>query len=115
MPIFGQSNNAIDVSETHIVPEKIPVPIRIQEYGVGIFRAAFTKSALKKVLRKNHVTVNGIPATSATFIRGGEHIRLSIPPKTRPGKKLVLPLKVLFEDDYLAVVHKPAGHPGQRQ
>ncbi len=26
-----------------------------------------------------------------------------------PKKKLIFPLKVLFEDDYLAVIHKPAG------
>nr|WP_094766780.1 RluA family pseudouridine synthase [Pseudozobellia thermophila] len=76
---------------------------------MGLFRAAFTKSALKKALKKDYVTVNGVLATSGTFIRGGEHIELSIPPKAGPKKKLIFPLRVLFEDDYLAVVHKPAG------
>jgi len=48
-------------------------------------------------------------ATSATFINGGECISLSIPNQTYPKKNLILQLEVLFEDDYLAVIHKPAG------
>ena len=68
-----------------------------------------TKSALKKALKKKYITVNDVIATSATFINGGEIIRLSIPEKVSGKKRLVFPLKVLFEDDHLAVIHKPAG------
>ncbi len=32
-----------------------------------------------------------------------------IPEESTPKKKLILPLTVLFEDEYLAVIHKPAG------
>lgn len=87
----------------------MPSPIRLQEYGVGIFVAASTRSALKKALKKNFITVDDVVATSATFIRGGECIRLSTPAVIKPKKKLVFPLKVLFEDDHLALIHKPAG------
>ena len=65
-------------TKTHIVPE-LSKPIRLQEYGVGIFNLVFTKSALKKALKKQYITVNGIIATSATFISGGETICLTIP------------------------------------
>ncbi|CAM3307667.1 Ribosomal large subunit pseudouridine synthase C [Aequorivita lipolytica] len=68
-----------------------------------------TKSALKKALKKQYITVNGVIATSATFINGGECIRLSILKEVSPKKKLVFPLKVIFEDEYLAVIHKSAG------
>lgn len=95
-------------TKNHLVP-KLAKPIRLQEYGVAIFELAFTKSALKKALKKNYITVNGITATSATFINGGETICLSIPEHSNPRTKLVLKLNVLFEDDYLAVIHKPAG------
>ena len=94
--------------ESHIVP-RLLTPIRLQEYGVGIFQAALTKSALKKALKKQYITVNGLIATSATFINGGECISLSILEEVSPKKKLVFPLEVLFEDNYLAVIHKPAG------
>ncbi len=68
-----------------------------------------TKSALKKALKNHFITVNGVIATSATYIRGGETIELSIPVEISPKKKLILPLAVLFEDEHLAAIHKPAG------
>lgn len=95
-------------TEIHIVP-KLTTPIRIQEYGVGIFIGALTKSALKKALKKEWITVDNIIASTATFIYGGERICLCIPEDNKPNKKLVFPLEVLYEDDYLAIIHKPAG------
>ncbi|WP_117884368.1 RluA family pseudouridine synthase [Aureibaculum luteum] len=83
--------------------------MRLQEYGVGIFIAALTKSALKKVIKKKYVTVNDVSATTATIIHGGECIRLTIPKEVGTNKKLIFPLTVLFEDEHLAVLHKPAG------
>ncbi|MEM7574518.1 MAG: RluA family pseudouridine synthase [Bacteroidota bacterium] len=84
-------------------------PIRLQEYGVGVFGAVPTKSALKKALKKKWIRVNGVVASSATFIHGGERISLSRPPAAIPKKKLIFPLTVLFEDEHLAVIYKPAG------
>ena len=84
-------------------------PARLQEYGVGIFRTIPTKSALKKVLKKELITVNGITASTATFIRGDETICLNVLEKPVPKKIFICKLKVLFEDDYLALIHKPSG------
>ncbi|WP_422009433.1 RluA family pseudouridine synthase [Roseivirga pacifica] len=82
----------------------------MQEYGVSIFHACPTKSALKKALKKSQITVNGTIASTATLITGGETIELSIPEEAlRPKKKLIFPLKVIHEDEHLALVHKPAG------
>ncbi len=81
----------------------------MQEYGVGIFMSALTKSALKKALKKHYITVNDTIATTATLIQGGECIVLNIPEEIKPSKQLIFPLNVLFEDDYLAILHKPAG------
>jgi len=60
-------------------------------------------------LKKEFVTVNGDTASTATFIRGGETICLSIPEGASTLKRLNLPLEVLYEDEYLAAVRKPAG------
>lgn len=94
--------------EIHIVP-KLSKPIRLQDYGVGIFNLIPTKSALKKALKKNLLTVNKIPATSATFIKGEEIIKLNIPVKKTFKTKLKLKLDVIYEDEYLAIIKKPAG------
>tara|TARA_B100000795_G_scaffold67648_2_gene46628 strand:+ start:52425 stop:53201 length:777 start_codon:yes stop_codon:yes gene_type:complete len=68
-----------------------------------------TKSALKKALKRKYITVNDLIATTATLINGGERICLCIPEEINPSKKLIFPLTVLFEDDHLAAIHKPAG------
>ncbi|MCK0130555.1 RluA family pseudouridine synthase [Flavobacteriaceae bacterium F08102] len=70
---------------------------------------ARTKSALKKALKKKYITVNDVIATTATFLYGGECICLTIPKENKQYKKVQLELTVLFEDDYLAIIHKPAG------
>lgn len=98
----------ISSTEIHIVPP-LPQPIRLQEYGVGIFELVSTKSAWKKALKKQYVTVNDDVASTATFIKGGETISLFIPKETSSKKKLILTLDVLFEDEYLATIRKPAG------
>ena len=105
----GQSyKTIIKPIESHTVPELL-TPIRLQEYGVGIFNSVLTKSALKKALKKQCIRVNNVVASSATFINGGECITLSIVKEVILKKKLEFQLDVLFEDDYLAVIHKPAG------
>ncbi|MBW8198795.1 RluA family pseudouridine synthase [Flagellimonas abyssi] len=68
-----------------------------------------TKSALKKALKKGYITVNGFIASTATIINGGERIVLTIPEDPTPNKRLIFPLKVWFEDEHLAAIHKPAG------
>lgn len=70
---------------------------------------AVTKSALKKALKKHLITVNGTTANSATFINGGETIELLNLDRVSPKKKLIFPLEVLYKDQYLAAIHKPAG------
>lgn len=97
-----------DITEIHTVPSQV-APERLQEYGVGVFYMLPTKSALKKALKKEYITVNGVTASTATIIRGGEIIRLCVPEEKKQLKQLVFPLKVLFEDEYLALIHKPAG------
>nr|WP_299035935.1 RluA family pseudouridine synthase [uncultured Tenacibaculum sp.] len=94
--------------ETHKVP-LLKTPIRLQEYGVGIFASLPTKSGLKKTIKNNLIFVNGKPATTALFIKGNETIELFQAEDNTNKKHFNFPLEVLFEDDYLAIVYKPAG------
>ena len=91
---------------SHKVP-KLEKPIRLQEYGVGIFETNPTKSGLKKAIKKGLVFVDGKLASTALFIYGNETIELFESEETR--KEFHFHLEVLFEDDFLAIIYKPAG------
>lgn len=94
--------------ETHIA-QKQEKPIRFQEYGVGIFKSIPTKSGIKKAIKKELIIIDGILATTSKYISGGEKIELFETENSSTFERLKLDLEVLFEDDYLAIVYKPAG------
>lgn len=94
--------------EIHIVNENV-TPMRLQEYGVGVFQRILTKSALKKAIKKKLILVDGIIASTATIIIGGETIVYQHPQENENNTRLILKLDVVYEDEYLAVINKPAG------
>ncbi|MCD8407509.1 RluA family pseudouridine synthase [Tenacibaculum dicentrarchi] len=96
------------LSETHNTP-LLEKPIRLQDYAVDIFKTIPTKSGIKKAIKKKLVFVNDKIATTALFINGNEKIELYKISEETTFKQFKFPLEVLFEDDYLAVIYKPAG------
>lgn len=98
----------MQIIERHIT-QKPEIPIRLQEYGVGIFQSIPTKSALKKAIKEKRIFVNDQLATTAVWIKGGETIAYVKPNTAITKRTFVLPLKVVFEDNYLAVIEKPPG------
>ena len=94
--------------ETHIA-QKQENAIRFQEYGVGIFNTIPTKSGIKKAIKKGLIFIDNNLATTSKYISGGEKIELFESEKSSTFERLKLDLEVLFEDDYLAIIHKPAG------
>ncbi len=78
---------------------------------MGLFSSCATKSALKKILNKGLIRVNGEKATTATFIHGGEEIELIKEEISEPENQLEYELHVLYEDEHLAAIYKPAGIP----
>lgn len=98
----------MQIIETHIVPLQ-ENKIRIQEYAVGIFNTCSTKSAIKKAIKKGFIKVDDEVVSTAAFIYGRETIALFQSEEKKGLKELKLSLEVLFEDDFLAIINKPAG------
>jgi len=94
--------------EIHIA-KKYEKAIRFQEYGVGIFKKIPTKSGIKKEIKKGLILIDGELATTSKYISGGEKIELFESENSSSFKRLKLDLEVLFEDDFLAIIYKPAG------
>lgn len=95
------------IIENHIV-EKLKENIRIQEYAVDIFDNINSKSALKKAIKQNRVLLNGEFSTTANFIKIGDKIEL-IEKKKIIKKPFYIDFDIIYEDDFLSVINKPAG------
>jgi 23S rRNA pseudouridine1911/1915/1917 synthase len=76
---------------------------------VGIFKTIPTKSGIKKAIKKKLIFIDGVLASTSKYIYGGEKIELYQSENTSTFERLKLDLEVLFEDDYLAIIYKPAG------
>lgn len=75
-----------------------------------------SRAQIQALIESGAVTVNGQTAKPGLKLKGGERIILNVPPQQ---KEIIqgeaIPLDIIYEDDDLAVIDKPAGmviHPG---
>lgn len=75
-----------------------------------------SRSRLQTWLKAGRILVDGQPADARRKVFGGERVRIAVPPApTAIDAAEDIPLPIVFEDDTLAVIDKPAGlvvHPG---
>jgi len=79
----------------------------------------YSRSRLQQLIRSGFVRLNGASTRPRQIVRAGDKIDVRESPveqiETRPQR---IPLDILFEDDDLIVINKPAGltvHPGAGQ
>lgn len=99
----------MNILETHIVPE-IDQKIRLQEYAPRVFKSISTRSGIKKAIKKGLLLLNGKPAKTSDWIEQGQKLEL-LQQEVSPGKVFRLPLQVIFEDEFIAIINKPSGCP----
>ncbi len=99
----------MEILETHIVPA-ISDNIRLQEYAHLIFKSLPTRSAVKKAIKREEILIDKLTAGTGDWIKEGQTICL-LKPKTPTAKSFNLKLEIIFEDEFLAVINKPAGIP----
>jgi 23S rRNA-/tRNA-specific pseudouridylate synthase len=100
--------NEKEIILTHTVPVDFLDTIRLSDYCAGKFDGLLTRSSVRKALARKEIFVNGVVGTTGRWVQAGWVIQWR--------RKLVAPrrifkadVKVLFEDDFMAVVLKPAG------
>lgn len=79
--------------------------------------ADLSRVQVQAMIKEGLVTVNGEHVKPGVKLRGGEHIAVTLQPPQddAPLEPELLALNVIYEDDDLAVIDKPAGmvvHPG---
>ncbi len=87
---------------------------RLDRYLAQVF-PDLTRSYLQRLIEQTRVTVDGAPAKASMKLQVGQRVVVELPP---PPPRTVVPeeaeLNVVYEDDDLVVIDKPAGlvvHP----
>ncbi|MCZ7539098.1 MAG: RluA family pseudouridine synthase [Anaerolineae bacterium] len=88
---------------------------RLDKYLAAQF-ADLSRAQLQVLIRAGQVTVNGATAKASLRLEGGERIWVQVPVEEAPAgpEPEAIPLVVLYEDEQIVVVDKPAGmvvHP----
>lgn len=83
---------------------------RLDQYLVSVL-AGVSRSRIQQLVAEGHVLVNGAQEKASLKLRGGEHISVHGPQQPAPleTRPEAIPLEVVYEDEHLAVINKPAG------
>lgn len=95
--------------DIHTVPHR-KEPLRLYDYVRTAFPSIPSRKQAKKLLDKGSFHVNGQKAGTGTWIKPGDRIDF-FDLQIKPPKAYPLELDVIYQDQYLAIVHKPAGVP----
>jgi 23S rRNA pseudouridine1911/1915/1917 synthase len=75
-----------------------------------------SRARIQALIAGGAVTVSGGPARASARVRPGQAVRVEVPePAPATPRAQDIPLRVVFEDEHLLVIDKPAGlvvHPG---
>jgi len=74
-----------------------------------------SRSQIKRLIEEGNVLLNGTAVKPSAKVKSGDEIEIYLPP-AKPGapSAQAIPLKILYEDEHLVVIDKPAGlttHP----
>jgi 23S rRNA pseudouridine1911/1915/1917 synthase len=113
LPVVPPSAEALCIELT--VKRKVE-GTRLDQYLVLMF-SDLSRSAIQRIIGAGAVQVNGHPGKASYKIRYDDQIRVWPPPPTHDlPMPEDIPLDVLYEDEYLAVINKPADmvvHPAK--
>jgi RluA family pseudouridine synthase len=89
------------------VPNDIK-PTRFRTFAQEHFKSFPSKKSIRKAIEQKAFLIDGKPAQTSTIIHPGQLI-IFIEIEVKNKKTFHLTLDVLYEDDYIAIVNKPAG------
>ncbi len=70
----------------------------------------FSRSRIQQLIRNEFVTLNGFSARPRDLVRTGDSVEMNEPPPEKiDNQPEAIPLDVLYEDEDLIVINKPAG------
>ena len=97
----------MQILQEHIVPKGIP-KIRLLDYTLQVFSIIPSRSQMKKVIKQGAVLVDGEVGQKSDWVFENQKITLT-DSAVKPQKPLGLKLDIIFEDEHIAIINKPAG------
>ena len=89
--------------------DKLVDEIRIIDYVLVIFKDfVLTRSMMKKAFKKGLIEVDGQKSIGSEWVKAGQEISLLQSEENAP-EPFEMKLEIVFEDEHLAVIVKPAG------
>jgi len=95
------------ILQSHIVPPNTPAE-RISEYARKIFPNIPSRKGIKKAILRNEILLNGKSVETGRWVQPADQIDW-VDLELKTPKILPLKLEIVFEDEYLVVINKPAG------
>lgn len=106
--------NTANRTETVIVPTDVASE-RLDRYLSALTELELSRSQIQRLIDDGLILVDDKVVPKNYRLRGGESIVIAIPPPEVPDASPEnIPLNIIYEDDHLAVIDKPAGlvvHP----
>lgn len=97
----------MQIVETHTVPAGA-AHTRVENYIHDVFEIFPSRKSARKAIKRGIVRLNGEIPSTGTWIHPGQVLELIDDDRTPP-KSYRIPLRVVFEDNWLAVIEKPPG------
>ncbi len=73
-----------------------------------------SRSAIKKMIDDHLITINNKPAKASLLVKEGDTIEVTFKEEEIVCEQEEMPLDIVYEDDFLAIINKPSGlvvHP----
>ncbi len=106
-----------DEEESHLAPgvgRAVDVQVQAKTFGLRLDQYLvvqfpdFSRSIIQKAIESGSVTVNGVSKRASYRTRLGDQVTIQLPEPERPEPAPEnIPLEILYEDEYLAIVNKP--------
>lgn len=97
------------VIKTHIVPDEVE-EVRLYDYVQQIFPTIPSRKGVKKAISREEILVDGQKTSTGHWVKVGQKVEL-LESSANPPKEYILKLEIVFEDEFMAVINKPAGIP----
>jgi 23S rRNA pseudouridine1911/1915/1917 synthase len=107
-----------EANKTELTVEKVTTRLRLDQF-LARQLPRLSRSRIQQLIRQQLVTLNGAAARPRDLVHLGDRIEVGEPPPQKiDAEPEAIPLDVLYEDNDLIVINKPAGlviHPGAGQ